>query len=335
MLHGSFLGKGKKTSHLSRSSSGFESSHLPSPEYPTPPLSQSTSRQDPQSVLPPFQITSIKAVHLGTNRSLLSIKPLSQSYDELLCIPVPQGSWKRSLSVDYQILHRKEPCNPEDLMPTRSVQPDDLLQMYSPADHNKAVTSQAWASQQDESEELATGDELTFPSVDSSTDVECEEVPVDSAETFPPDPPLHLHRIKPPIPPKPLPLAFLPNKETTNHDNKHISQSGLGFHKSDTACGIPKSSKPFIQRLGKKVQHARTPNLELLVEEKLSMDGIDLTEEPYSDKVLHNIQELITFYGLLYLPQHLLRVLWEFGFLLSHAGSTNSKSLISLIQMFY
>ncbi|KAL7862158.1 hypothetical protein SRHO_G00135990 [Serrasalmus rhombeus] len=30
-------GKDKKASHFSRSSSGFESSHLPSPEYPTPP----------------------------------------------------------------------------------------------------------------------------------------------------------------------------------------------------------------------------------------------------------------------------------------------------------
>ncbi|MCI4382582.1 hypothetical protein PGIGA_G00016400 [Pangasianodon gigas] len=277
-------GKGKKTSHLSRSSSGFESSHLPSPEYPTPPLGQSSSRQDPQSLLPPFQITSIQAVHLGTSRSLLSLKPLSQSYDELLCIPVPQGLWKRSLSLDYQILHSKEPYNPEDLTPTQSVEPDALLQRYSPAEQNEAITSQACANQEDDSEELGTGDDLTFPSVDSSTDVESEEVPVDSAETSPPDPPLHSHRIKPPVPPKPLPLPFVNDKGITNPDHKHVFQSTLVSHKSDTASGIPKSSKPFIHRLGKKVQHARSPNLELLVEEKLSLDGIDLTEEPYSDK---------------------------------------------------
>ncbi|XP_058254806.1 SAM and SH3 domain-containing protein 1 isoform X2 [Hemibagrus wyckioides] len=273
-------GKAKKTSHLSRSSSGFESSHLPSPEYPTPPLSQTSSRQDQQSLLPPFQITSIKTVHIGTSRSLLTIKPLSQSYDELLCIPVPQGLWKRSLSLDHQMLHRKEPYNPEDLMPVQSIEHD----IYSPAEQNETITSQACANQEDESEELGTGDELTFPSVDSSTDVESEEVPVDSAESSQPDPPLHPHRIKPPVPPKPLPLPFVNDKDTTSPDNKPVFQSNLAVHKSDTASGVPKSGKPFLHRLGKKVQHVRSPNLELLVEEKLSMDGIDLTAEPYSDK---------------------------------------------------
>lgn len=300
MLHGSFLGKGKKTSHLSRSSSGFESSHLPSPEYPTPPLSQSSSRQDPQSLLPPFQITSIKAVHSGTRRALLSIKPLSQSCDELLCLPVSQGLQKRSHSLDYQILHSKEPYNPEDLMLTQSVEPDAVLEPYSPAEQNEAIVSQTCANQEDESEELATGDELTFPSVDSSTDVECEEVPVDSAETSLPDPPLYPHRIKPPVPPKPLPLPHVNDKETTKRD-KHVSQSIFVLRKSDPASRIPRSSNPFIHRLGKKVQHVHLLNLELLVEEKLSLDGIDLTEEPYSDKVFHNIQEFIMFYGLLYL----------------------------------
>ncbi|KAI5618961.1 SAM and SH3 domain-containing protein 1, partial [Silurus asotus] len=271
--------KGKKTSHLSRSSSGFESSHLPSPEYPTPPLSQSSSRQDPQSHLPPFQITSIKDVHLETTCSLLRIKPLSQSYDELLRIPVPQGLWKRSLSLDYQILHRKEPSNPEDLTPTQPIKPDALLQRYSPAEQDDALE----AKHEDESEELGTGDELTFPSVDSSTDVESEEVPIDSAETSPSDPSLHPPRIKPPVPPKPHPLFT--NRETTNPDNKHVFPNPTIPHKSDMASDFPKSSKPFIHRLGKKVQHPQPTNLELLVEQKLSLDGIDLTEEPYSDKL--------------------------------------------------
>ncbi|KAI5102455.1 SAM and SH3 domain-containing protein 1 isoform X3, partial [Silurus meridionalis] len=271
-------GKGKKTSHLSRSSSGFESSHLPSPEYPTSPLSQSSSRQDPQSHLTPFQITSIKDVHLETTCSLLRIKPLSHSYDELLRIPVPRGLWKRSLSLDYQILHRKEPSNPEDLTPTQPIKPDALLQRYSPAEQDEALE----AKHEDESEELGTGDELTFPSVDSSTDVESEEVPIDSAETYPPDPSLHPPRIKPPVPPKPHPLFT--DRETTNPDNKHVFPNTTIPHKSDMASDFPKSSKPFIHRLGKKVQHPQPTNLELLVEQKLSLDGIDLTEEPYSDK---------------------------------------------------
>ncbi|XP_053366007.1 SAM and SH3 domain-containing protein 1 isoform X1 [Clarias gariepinus] len=275
-------GKGKKTSYLSRSSSGFESSHLPSPEFPTPPFSQSSSSQDPQSLLPSFQIPSIEAVHFGTCRSLLNIKSFSQSYDELPCVPVPQGFWKRSLSLDYQILHRDVQYSPEDFTPTQPVEPDSLLERFSPAEQNEVITSHPCASQEDESEEQGTGDELT--SVDSSTDVENEEVPVDSAETSPSDPPLKPHRIKPPVPPKPFPLPFVNDKESTNPDKKHAFQSSLVLHKADTTSGIPKSSKPFIHRLGKKVQHARSINLELLVEEKLSLDGIDLTEEPYSDK---------------------------------------------------
>lgn len=183
------------------------------------------------------------------------------------------------------MLHRKEPYNPEDLMPIQSIEPD----IYSPAEQNETKTSQGCTNQEDESEELGTGDELTFPSVDSSTDVESEEVPVDSAEISQPDPPLHPHHIKPPVPPKPLPLPFVNDKDTTSPDNKPVFQSNLAVHKSDTASGVPKSGKPFHHRLGKKVQHVRSPNLELLVEEKLSMDGIDLTEEPYSDKVFHNI----------------------------------------------
>lgn len=241
---------------------------------------------------------------------MLRIKPLSQSYDELHCVPICQGLWKRSLSLDYQIHHRREPCNPEDLMRLQSVEPDALQQNYSHAEQNEAVMSQACANQEDESEELATGDELTFPSVDSSTDVESEEVPVDGAETSP-DPPLHPHRIKPPIPPKPLPLSFVNEKETTNTDIKHVSQSILVFHKSGTASGIPKTSKPFIHKLGKKA-HARSTNLELLIEEKLILDGIDLTEEPYSDKVFHFIQELIMLYGLLY-NDYLFSVLRDLG----------------------
>ncbi|TSO25157.1 SAM and SH3 domain-containing protein 1 [Bagarius yarrelli] len=261
-------GKSKTTSHLSRSSSGFESSHLPSPEYPTPPHSQSSSRQVPQSLLPPC---------IGTSHSLLGIKPLSQSYDEMFCIPVPQALGKRSLSLDYQILHMKEQYNSEDLMPIQSLEPDG----HSPAED--AITS-ACANQEDKSGELGMEDELTFPSVHSSRDVESKEVAIDSAEASPPDPLLHLHCLKPPVPPKPLPLSFVNVIETANPQNKPVLQSILALHKSDTGSGITKSSKLFIHRLGKKVQHVQSPNLELLVEEKLSMDGIDLTKEPYSDK---------------------------------------------------
>uniref|UniRef100_A0A3B4BQI1 SAM and SH3 domain containing 1b n=1 Tax=Pygocentrus nattereri TaxID=42514 RepID=A0A3B4BQI1_PYGNA len=267
-------GKDKKASHFSRSSSGFESSHLPSPEYPTPPLSQSSgaSSRDPQSLLLPFQMTNVKGLSNGMSPCLLRAKLFSQSCDALVGLPAPQGLWKRCLSLDDllqdRILHTKDS---EDLRPTHSEGCDSALHTNIPAERPSPVQTegnvpekpQTCGNPEDDSAELATGDELsaTFPSFDSITAVvEAEELPVDGPEAG-----TGTHHMKPPVPPKPLPVCLAKGKEISP-DN------------------APGSSKPFIYRIGKKVQHGKAANLESLVEEKLSLDGIDLTEEPYSDK---------------------------------------------------
>ncbi|XP_017555406.1 SAM and SH3 domain-containing protein 1 isoform X3 [Pygocentrus nattereri] len=230
-------GKDKKASHFSRSSSGFESSHLPSPEYPTPPLSQSSgaSSRDPQSLLLPFQMTNVKGLSNGMSPCLLRAKLFSQSCDALVGLPAPQGLWKRCLSLDDllqdRILHTKDS---EDLRPTHSEGCDSALHTNIPAERPSPVQTEAV--------------------------VEAEELPVDGPEAG-----TGTHHMKPPVPPKPLPVCLAKGKEISP-DN------------------APGSSKPFIYRIGKKVQHGKAANLESLVEEKLSLDGIDLTEEPYSDK---------------------------------------------------
>lgn len=52
---------------------------------------------------------------------------------------------------------------------------------------------------------------------------------------------------------------------------------------------LPESACPQIQgvkvTLGRKISHAKMTDLETLLEEKLSAEGIDLMAEPYSDKV--------------------------------------------------
>ncbi|XP_072545416.1 SAM and SH3 domain-containing protein 1 isoform X2 [Salminus brasiliensis] len=260
-------GRDKKASHLSRSSSGFESSHLPSPEYPTPPLSQSSgsSSRDPQSLLLPFQTITVKDVCFGMGHCLLRAKPLSHSCDALVGLPAHQGLWKRCLSLD-DLLQTKYP---EDLRPTHSETCDGVVQRQSPAEIHGLVQTEGTVSEitqtcvkpEDRPAEIGAKNDLsaTFPSVNFLTaEVEDEADTAGSVNA-----PLCTHLMKPPVPPKPLP--FPKGKETS----------------PDTA---PWSSKPFIHRLGKKAQHSKTANLESLVEEKLSLDGIDLTEEPYSDK---------------------------------------------------
>ncbi len=97
--------------------------------------------------------------------------------------------------------------------------------------------------------------------------VEYDEV---HADDLPPS----TQRMKPPVPPKPLPL---PTSKSFD----------AGFRRKEvhTSPEVPRISKSLIYRPAKKVHSGKTPCLETLVEEKLCSDGIDLTEKPYSDKV--------------------------------------------------
>ncbi|XP_066524887.1 SAM and SH3 domain-containing protein 1 [Hoplias malabaricus] len=265
-------GKDKKASHLSRSSSGFESSHLPSPEYPTPPHGQSSesSSRDPQTLLHPFQLDTVKD-RCFSMTNLMRAAHLSQSCTALVSLPAAQGVCKRCLSLDdllqVQMLHMKDR---EDLKTSPSDACDNAVQRQNPALKRSPAQMEAVSPDypEDKSADLDTGNELTANFLSSKsiiTDLEAEELPEDNARGIPGISPICVHHIKPPVPPKPLPVFFAKVKESS----------------PDSA---PWSSKPFIHRLGRKVQHDRTANLELLVEEKLSLDGIDLTEEPYSDQ---------------------------------------------------
>ncbi|XP_051725347.1 SAM and SH3 domain-containing protein 1 isoform X2 [Ctenopharyngodon idella] len=247
-------GKGKKTSHLSRSSSGFESSHLSSPEFPIPPLCHS-SRLSPQTSpdLPlPLQIDSMQN-HLGRNHYMLGGKSLSRS-----CGALDHQYTQTELVKHY--------FSAEELHLLQS--PERKLLSDSTEENSSQV--QENLLQSDESEGIVYGAQ---PSSNVSV-VEYEEVPV---EDLPPS----TQRRKPPIPPKPLPMPLLKSRDT-GVGRKEVSTSTSS--KSNSGPEIPRISKSLIYRPAKKVLSGKMANLETLVEEKLRSDGIDLTDEPYSDK---------------------------------------------------
>lgn len=175
-------------------------------------------------------------LHLGKNRYILRGKPLSRSCGALDHQSSPSELLKRYFSVEELHLHRK-----------------------STEENSSQV------------QENVESEEIVYEAQPSSSVsvVEYEEVPVD-------DRPPSTQRMKPPIPPKPLPLPLLKSRDT-----------GVGRTSSKTDSGqeVPRNSKSLIYRPAKKVHSGKMANLETLVEEKLCSDGIDLTDEPYSDKV--------------------------------------------------
>ncbi|XP_030644395.1 SAM and SH3 domain-containing protein 1 [Chanos chanos] len=284
-------GRGKKGSHLSRSSSGFESSHLPSPEYPTPPPNHSSrstlqTSQDSPSPLFPFQLKD----------SIKSLKHRSHSCDVLDSIPAPTGQRKRwhSLGDLLQMpdLHQRESCIAEIFTSTHLMASSDVEEKNTSADQPEPPTeTQDESPGEPHSTILSEKEPLALDTVCKSSDPSSslvsdvvkvgpsKGVPSNSVGVTSRDPQPFTQYKKPPLPPKPLALlSVLSNKPSNAVSNNSLPD------RSVIIPDISGSTKPAIYRVGKKGQHAKTPNLESLVEEKLRSDGIDLTEEPYSDK---------------------------------------------------
>lgn len=179
----------------------------------------------------------------------------AKSYDVLFCQNVTQVFGKHSFSLD------------------------NLLQNF----YNKGLNSVKFTPNSLVLPNQTT-DEPTLPAVDFR-EAEDKTVPRDKAESASADLFLSTQSIKPPIPPKPFQFPFKRAKKTIVCDNKQVF-SGINLPEdANHASGIGVTGKPFMFRLGRKVQHNKTFNLESVVREKLSLDGIDLTLEPFSDKV--------------------------------------------------
>lgn len=246
-------GKGRKATHLSRSSSGFESSHLSSPEFPIPPLCHS-SRSVPQTQRDvPQQTDSVKSLHLEMSCFMFRGTPLSRSCGALDHLSTQTPIIKPYFSVEELHLNQtpqhKRPQSFENIRPAAEIQPERI--------------------EENPCEDPLKSEEV-FTNIESSVSVvEYVEVPVDD---FPPN----AAQNKPPVPPKPLSTPLL--------KSIGIKLVSTSTSRSNSSLDVPKISKSLIYRPVKRVQSGKMASLEILVEEKLCSDGIDLTEEPYSDK---------------------------------------------------
>ncbi|XP_051578175.1 SAM and SH3 domain-containing protein 1 isoform X2 [Myxocyprinus asiaticus] len=278
-------GKAKKMTLLSRSSSGFESSHLPSPEYPTPTLhscrSTPKTRPDLQLLPLPLQIDSMKNDNLGTSQCMFRGRPLSHSCGALDSLSTQTELWKCCSSVEELRLQKnpekQQPCSADELRNTPEMVSDSTEDIPSQA------SSQENPVTPNESQEVGTAAQPSSAFIDSNISEDYEEVSVDVEEGLLEDLSPCTQRMKPPVPPKPLPLPLLKSRYA-GIGSQDVSINTSKPERSISGFEVQRTSKPLIYRPAEKAQTAKMANLETLVEEKLFSDGIDITEEPYSDK---------------------------------------------------
>ncbi|XP_052001902.1 SAM and SH3 domain-containing protein 1-like isoform X2 [Xyrauchen texanus] len=281
-------GKAKKMTHLSRSSSGFESSHLPSPEYPTPTLHscRSTPKTTPDlQLLPlPLQIDSMKNVNLGTSHYMFRGRPLSRSCGALDRLSTQTELLKCCFSLEELRLQKHaeetQPCSADELRNTPEMVSDIIEDILSQASSQENPVSPK------ESQEFGTAAQPSSAIIDSNISEDYEEVSVDVEEGLLEDLSPCTQRIKPPVPPKPLPLPLLKSRYA-GIGSQDVFINASKPERSISGFEVQRTSKPLMYRPAKKAQTEKMANLETLVEEKLFSDGIDITEVPYSDKHGH------------------------------------------------
>lgn len=276
---------------MSRSSSGFESSHLPSPEYPAPPqtlTSTSASKTSLQSK--PEYLLCVSSPQRPPKISLSLLSPAKGH--------LPSGATARSLSctelrgnpaadvlrrsVSLTGLHRapeRELIRPKDWNLTPSVKTEES--------RRHQVNSQKHC-------------EVMFPSSQSSTTL-YNAVPstlsTDTANVFPPkqaETTQSTHFQLPPTTPAERSNHPLTTPSLTNpHPEPVLTETACMFnypnHISSDEGSRSLSANSEARRLTRK-RNKKTSinsvNLGSLTEERLQVHSVDLKIEPLSDKVL-------------------------------------------------
>ncbi|XP_074516279.1 SAM and SH3 domain-containing protein 1 isoform X5 [Sebastes fasciatus] len=265
-------GRDKKTSSsMSRSSSGFESSHLPSPEYPVLPQTltsagpSKTSLQSKPACLPcvltPLRPpkSSLSLLSPAKGHRVSGAIARSLSCMELRRNPAPD-LLRRSFSLT--VLHKekeRKPIKPKNWNLTPIVKTEESRrQTVNPQKHC----------------------ELMFPS---------SHLAPKQAETTKIT---HLLRLPPTVPAErsshPLTTPSSPNPEPVltetacmyNHTN-HISSED----KTSRSVSASSEARRLIMKRNKKTS-TNSVNLGSLTEERLPVQHVDLKMEPISDKVL-------------------------------------------------
>ncbi|XP_061097574.1 SAM and SH3 domain-containing protein 1a [Conger conger] len=320
-------GKSRKPSRSSRSSSGFESARLHSPDYPTLPMTKSTealqqTKKERKFGKHFFLKPSIKGLGLlgrkkGSRRHRI---PPSRSCEDLDEGPPPlsaQERWKRSHSLgdlhwEQAFDGPKSPSGPE-VPPAQGPKRDEEEE------------AGALVCLKGSSDEAGPPAQLAVRPPSGSLESPGATCPAPTpAEPAQGGKSTRTHPKKAPVPP-PVPVkksrerlanglchpALLlsgPASPTTptKPASTPASPSAAGPPSCPTSPGspekpgtppaapppwlsdLPESACPQIHgvkvAVGRKISHAKVPDLESLLEDRLEAEGIDLTEEPYSDK---------------------------------------------------
>ncbi|KAL4661046.1 SAM and SH3 domain-containing protein 1 [Arapaima gigas] len=272
-----------------RSSGGSESGRLLSPDFPTLPMSRSTEglqqvRRERCTPRPFSFKLSLKALR---KRSGCSHVPPSRSCEGLEELEPPsQQLWKRSHSVgdlqweqafDGQKVH----ASPRPLPPTPGSAPEP---------HPLPPSAQV----RDKDGKGPCRSSTTSPVASSP----CDPQPQGAGDTESGGA-TRTHIKKPPMPP-PVPvkkcrerlpnglchpaLLSLPDKAQPNpaDPTQAAAPSPASPGEPSAPLAVP---PPWLSGLpGRKVSHTKAADLESLLQQRLECEGIDLTEEPYSDK---------------------------------------------------
>ncbi|XP_035277805.1 SAM and SH3 domain-containing protein 1a isoform X2 [Anguilla anguilla] len=330
-------GKSRKASRSSRTSSGFESARVHSPDYPTLPMTRSTEALQQQGkkerkfgkhffLKPSIKGLGLLGLKKGGSRRLLRIPP-SRSCEGLDEGPPPapcsvREMWKRSRSLgdlhwEQAFDGNKSPAPPELLRPVPGPEREEGVPpvcLKGPTDPPAPPARPVVGGPPPGSPKSPSGAESVVavgpaspPAQPArggkSTRTHPKKAPV------PPPVPVKKSRERlanglchPPLllPGPGAPAAPANTAGTPASTPASPSEAARSCPTSPEEPGtppaapppwlsdLPESACPQIHgvkaAVGRKISHARAPNLESLLEDRLEAEGIDLTEEPYSDK---------------------------------------------------
>uniref|UniRef100_A0A3P8RU48 SAM and SH3 domain containing 1a n=1 Tax=Amphiprion percula TaxID=161767 RepID=A0A3P8RU48_AMPPE len=293
--------KASSASRSSRSSAGLQS-----PDYPTLPMTLSTEAlqqngKNQRTKFPKsfFIKPSLKGFNLLGLRKAQRQSPIpaSRSCEDLDGPPQQTGPWKRSHSLGD--LHWE--------------QKNDLsVELKSAKEAPKSDSSSPSKVSRDSGSPAQNGTPTVSPKARADRPPIPSQLPLRSPcpTTQSPNPPevVRTHPKKPPIPPPvpakkskerlanglrhpPLSLPSSPSPTPSPTHSLNRSQPSSPIVRSSSSSSPSHMQPPWLSDLGgkmavtRKASHAKMgPDLLTLLEQRLQAEGIDLTEEPYSDK---------------------------------------------------
>uniref|UniRef100_A0A8C1DWQ0 SAM and SH3 domain containing 1a n=1 Tax=Cyprinus carpio carpio TaxID=630221 RepID=A0A8C1DWQ0_CYPCA len=316
-------GKSRKVSRHSHGSSGFDCGGVKSPDYPTLPMTHSTEalqqqakkeRKFPKTFLPrPIKGFSLRSLGLkkGSKAGQTSRILVSRSCEELDGPQESPESCKRSHSLGD--IHWEQSSSEDKGSPESNKKEVKAEPVESKLDQSGDRAGRETGSLQRPMvpTHLPLSPVGLLPAAQTSN---CQPV---SAPTSPAP---RTHPKKPPVPPPvpakkskerlsnglrhpPLVLSgsvpntpTLPPKPIYTPPTPSESSPSTPLSPGESAAALsppwlsdlPESACPQMHgakvALSRKISHAKMTDLETLLEDRMRLEGIDLTEDPYSDK---------------------------------------------------